>query len=91
MNMRKYCSISWFILSVCPSVLRVVRRRRVALDAHQLVKVLHEPGLELGASIMDDLPGNPMQPEDVISVVLQILSFFPSYVFPRFLSLPYYF
>ena len=48
----------------------VVRRGRVALDAHQLVKVLHEPGLELGASIMDDLPGNPVQPEDMVSVDL---------------------
>ena len=42
-------------LSIC---LWVVCRGRVALDAHQLVKVLHEPGLELGASIVDDLPGN---------------------------------
>ena len=50
--------------------LLVVRRRRIALDAHQLVEVLHEPGLELGTSIMDDLPGNPMQPEDVVSVDL---------------------
>ena len=53
-----------------PICLWVVRRRRVALDAHQLVKVLHEPGLELGASIVDDLPGNPVQPEDVVSVDL---------------------
>ena len=50
--------------------LRVVQRGRIALDAHQLVKVFHGPGLKLGAPIMDDLPGNTVQPEDVISVDL---------------------
>ena len=53
-----------------PIRLRVVRRGGIALDAHQLVEVLHEPGLELGASIMDDLPGNPVQSKDVVSVDL---------------------
>ena len=51
-----------------PIRLRVVRRRRIALDAHQLVKVPHEPGLELGASVVDDLLGNAVQPENVVSV-----------------------
>ena len=54
-------------LSVC---LWVVCRRRVALNAHQLVKVLHEPGLELGASIVNDLPGDTVQSEDMISINL---------------------
>ena len=51
-----------------PICLRVVCCGRIALDAHQLVKVLHEPGLELGTSVMDDLLGNAVQPENVVSV-----------------------
>ena len=63
--------LNLLVNSLCLSVcLWVICRRRVALDAHQLVKVLHEPGLELGASIVNDLPGNTVQSENVVSVDL---------------------
>ena len=53
-----------------PIRLRMVRRGGIAFDAHQFVEVLHEPGLELGASIVNDLPGDTVQSEDVISINL---------------------
>ena len=51
-----------------PVHLRVICHQGIALNAHQSIKVPHELEFELGASIMDNLPGNSVQPEDVVSV-----------------------
>ena len=45
-------------------------RRWVAIDAHHPVEVLHELGLKLWPSVMDDLPRNAMQPEHLVPVNL---------------------
>ena len=44
-----------FSLSVC---LRVIGRGEVYFNVQEPVQVLHEMGVKLRASIMDDLPGN---------------------------------
>ena len=47
--------------------LRVVRRGGVVLDAQELVKVRHEVRLKLGSSIVDDLGGNAVELEHVVT------------------------
>ena len=53
-----------------PVHLRVICHQGIALKAHQSIKVPHELEFELGASIVDNLPGDTMQSEDVIPVDL---------------------
>ena len=53
-----------------PVHLRVICHQGIALNAHQSIKVPHELEFKLGASIVDNLPGDTMQSEDVIPVDL---------------------
>ena len=54
----------------CLSIdLGMLCHQRVTLDPNQFVEVSHEFRLKLGASIVDDLPGNAMEPEDMVPIV----------------------
>ena len=50
--------------------LGVIRRGEVSFNAEQLVQVLHELGVELGSSVMDDFLGNAVKSEDLVLVHL---------------------